>query len=156
MWLPLSQFLGGDVYFLEANADTTLTSPSTASSVISAAYYNGTENSVDINSGRGYTRIGRIKPDFAVPGVNVLGAVPGGRFARRSGSSVSAGLAAGAAALLLEWINYHTNSIGADTVQLKNLFILGANQRINMEYPNKEWGYGTLDLYRTLDRLRQI
>ena len=25
-----------------------------------------------------------------------------------------------------------------------------------MEYPNKEWGYGTLDLYRALDTLRRI
>ncbi len=156
IWLPMSQFLRGEVYFLEANPDTTLTCPSSANSVISAAYYNGTENSVDINSGRGYTRVGRIKPDFAAPGVNVLGALPGGRFTRRSGSSVSIGITAGAAALLMEWIIFHTNSIGADTVQLKNLMILGTSQRANMEYPNREWGYGTLDLYRTLDRLRQL
>ena len=63
---------------------------------------------------------------------------------------------AGAAALLMEWILYYTGSRGADTLQLKNLLILGARQRPGEEYPNREWGYGTLDLYRTLDRLRQI
>ena len=30
-------------------------------------YYNSDENAVDINSGRGYTRDNRIKPDFAAP-----------------------------------------------------------------------------------------
>ena len=55
-----------------------------------------------------------------------------------------------------EWLRYHVGSSGVDTLQLKNLFILGARQRPGEPYPNREWGYGTLDLYHTLDRLRQI
>lgn len=156
VWLPMKEFLSGEVYFLQSNPDTTLTTPSGVYNAISVAFYNGTENSVDINSGRGYTRTGRIKPDFAAPGVNVMGAAPGGRFITRSGSSAAVGITAGATALLLEWINNHTVAVGADTLQLKNLFIIGAVQRPNMEYPNKEWGFGTLDLYNTLDRLRQL
>lgn len=156
IWLPMKEFLSGEVYFLQSNPDTTLTTPSGVYNAISVAFYNGTENSVDINSGRGYTRTGRIKPDFAAPGVNVIGAAPGGRFITRSGSSAAVGITAGATALLLEWINNHTVAVGADTLQLKNLFIIGAVQRPNMEYPNKEWGFGTLDLYNTLDRLRQL
>lgn len=156
VWLPVKEFLSGEVYFLQSNPDTTLTTPSGVYNAISVAFYNGTENSVDINSGRGYTRTGRIKPDFAAPGVNVMGAAPGGRFITRSGSSAAVGITAGATALLLEWINNHTVAVGADTLQLKNLFIIGAVQRPNMEYPNKEWGFGTLDLYNTLDRLRQL
>ena len=54
------------------------------------------DKSVDINSGRGYTRDKRIKPDFAVPGVQVLGAGVNGTFVRRSGSSVATGITAGA------------------------------------------------------------
>ena len=156
IWLPMKEFLSGEVYFLQSNPDTTLTTPSGVYNAISVAFYNGTENSVDINSGRGYTRTGRIKPDFAAPGVNVIGAAPGGRFITRSGSSAAVGITAGATALLLEWINNHTVAVGADTLQLKNLFIIGAVQRPNMEYPNKEWGFGTLDLYNTLDRLRHL
>ena len=84
----MKEFLTGNVIFLESDPDTTLTGPGTTRSVITAAYYNGDENSIDINSGRGYTRLNNVKPDFAVPGVNVTGALPGGRFAERSGSSI--------------------------------------------------------------------
>lgn len=156
LWLPVENFLNGEVFFLRSDPNTTLTAPSAVSSAISCAFYNGTENSIDINSGRGYTRTGEIKPDLAAPGVGIIGAVPGGRFQERSGSSAAAAITAGAAALMTEWLRYHVGSSGVDTLQLKNLFILGARQRPGEPYPNREWGYGTLDLYHTLDRLRQI
>ena len=156
MWLPVKEFLSGDVVFLRPDPDVTLMSPSAAEGVISVAYYNGEENSIDINSGRGYTREGRIKPDFAAPGVGVTGALPGGSFAQRSGSSISAAIAAGASALLMEWVLYQMGYPGVDSLQLKNILILGAEQRPNTEYPNREWGYGTLDLYNTLERIREI
>lgn len=156
LWLPMEKFLDGEVFFLRPDPNTTLTEPSAVNSAISCAFYNGTENSIDINSGRGYTRTGKIKPDLAAPGVGITGAVPGGRFQERSGSSAAVAITAGAAALMTEWIRYHVGSSGVDTLQLKNLFILGARQRPGESYPNREWGYGALDLYRTLDRLRQI
>lgn len=156
VWLPTKEFISGEAIFLKSNPDTTITSPSSVYSAITVAYYNAPENSVDINSGRGYTRNGRIKPDFAAPGVEVLGALPGGRFGRRSGSSAATAITAGATALLLEWIIYDTPSVGADSLQLKNLFILGTDQQIGVDYPNKEWGFGTLNVYQTLDILRQI
>lgn len=157
LWLPMKEFLTGNVIFLESDPDTTLTGPGTTSSVITAAYYNGDENSIDINSGRGYTRLNNVKPDFAVPGVNVTGALPGGRFAERSGSSIGTAIAAGASALLLEWLlEQEKRSAGYDTTQLKGLFILGARKRTDIEYPDKAWGYGALDLYETLRTIREL
>lgn len=157
LWLPMKEFLTGNVIFLESDPDTTLTGPGTTSSVITAAYYNGDENSIDINSGRGYTRLNNVKPDFAVPGVNVTGALPGGRFAERSGSSIGTAIAAGASALLLEWLlEQEKRSAGYDTMQLKGLFILGARKRTDIEYPDKAWGYGALDLYETLRTIREL
>lgn len=157
LWLPMKEFLTGNVIFLESDPDTTLTGPGTTRSVITAAYYNGDENSIDINSGRGYTRLNNVKPDFAVPGVNVTGALPGGRFAERSGSSIGTAIAAGASALLLEWLlEQEKRSAGYDTMQLKGLFILGARKRTDIEYPDKAWGYGALDLYETLRTIREL
>ena len=153
LWLPVKEFLAGNVVFLEPDPDITLTSPAVISAGMAVAYYNGKENSIDINSGRGYTRTGSIKPDIAAPGVGVTGVLPGGRFAERTGSSIGTAIAAGAAALLLEWIVYHAGRVGVDTVQIKNLFILGANQRLGLEYPNREWGYGKLNLEQTFYRL---
>ena len=156
IWLPIQEFLSGEVYFLESNPDTTLTEPGTSRSAMTVAYYNGRENGVDINSGRGYTRDGLVKPDFAAPGVMVTGAGLNGQFVTKSGSSVSAGITAGAVALLTEWLQNEPGARGVNSSQIRSIILLGVNQRPSMEYPNKEWGYGTLDLYRALDTLRRI
>lgn len=156
MWLPLQEFLSGNVYFLEANPDYTITEPGSAEEVITVSYYNGIDNSVDINSGRGYTRNRLIKPDFAAPGVQVTGAGADGRFVKRSGSSIGAGIAAGGCALVMEWLLRQPYLIGTTTSQIRNVIILGANQGVLPEYPNREWGYGTMDRYQSLDRLRSL
>ncbi len=156
MWLPLQEFLSGNVYFLEANPDYTITEPGSAEEVITVSYYNGIDNSVDINSGRGYTRNRLIKPDFAAPGVQVTGAGADGRFVKRSGSSIGAGIAAGGCALVMEWLLRQPYLIGTTTSQVRNVIILGANQGVLPEYPNREWGYGTMDIYQSLDRLRSL
>lgn len=156
MWLPVQEFLSGEVYFLEADPNVTLTEPGTGRGSMTVAYYNGRDNAVDINSGRGYTRDRRVKPDFAAPGVSITGAGLNGGFVTRSGSSAATGLTAGAVALLLGWFEQQPGARGGSTSQIRNLIVLGAEQRPEMNYPNEEWGYGTLDLYRLLDTLRQL
>lgn len=156
IWLPMKEFLPEDVVFLESNPDTTLTCPSSVEAVLSVSWYNGDQNSIDINSGRGYTRVGTIKPDLSAPGVGVTGALPGNRFARRSGSSIATAIAAGASALLLEWLLKQGTRVGFDTSQVKGLLILGATGRPGTRYPNREWGYGTLNLYETLQAIREL
>lgn len=156
MWLPVQEFLSGEVYFLEADPDTTLAEPGSSLMAMTVAFYNGIDNSVDINSGRGYTRDGRIKPDYAVPGVMVTGAGLNNNFVVRSGSSVAAGIAAGASALLMEWVLNQTGATGVNSSQIRNIILIGAEQRPGAENPNQEWGYGTMNLYRSLDILRQL
>lgn len=156
IWLSMSEFLDGNVYFLEANPNYTLTEPASTEGAITVAYYNGTENSVDINSGRGYTRSGIIKPDFAAPGVGVTGAGTDQRFVTRSSSSAAVGITAGASALIMEWLGRQPLSRGITTSQIANIMILGTNQKVLTEYPNRQWGYGTLDVYQSLDQLRRL
>ena len=156
MWLPMEEFLSGEVYFLEANPDNTLTEPGTSRHAMTVAYYNSDDNAVDINSGRGYTRDGIIKPDFAAPGVNIIGAGIQKNFVTRSSSSAATGITAGAVALLLEWIMQQPGARGVSASQIRTIIVLGANRQPQAEYPNEEWGYGTMDLYRSLDTLRQL
>lgn len=156
IWLSMKEFIDGNVYFLNANPDYTLTEPSSTRCAITVSYYNGIENSVDINSGRGYTRNRFIKPDFAAPGVQITGANADGRFVKRSGSSIAAGITAGAAALLMEWLKRQPDTIALTTSQVKNIIVLGTNQEVLPQYPNVEWGYGTMDIYQSLDRLRSF
>ena len=156
LWLPVTEFLDNEVYFLQSNPDYTITEPGNVISGLTVAYYNGNDNSIAIRSGRGYTKSGRIKPDLAAPGVNVTGVALNNRSAMRTGSSIAAGITAGAAALLMEWIVYRLDRKMPDAMQIRNLLILGAEQRPNESYPNREWGYGRLNLYNTFDVLRRI
>lgn len=156
MWLPMTEFLQEDVYFLESNPDFTITEPGNTITSITVGFYNSRDNSVAISSGRGYTRGGIIKPNFVAPGVNVTGATTRNQFVERTGSSIAAGITAGASALLLEWIVYQVGQISADSIQIRNLLTLGTERNVNEIYPNRTWGYGRLNLYQTFDELRRL
>lgn len=154
IWLPVEEFLEGEVFFLRSNPDYTITSPGDAVSVTTVAYYNGNDNSIAVSSGRGYTRLERVKPDFAAPGIRVSGVNLRGQFSLRSGSSVATGITAGVEALMMEWLV----RIGEipDSMQIRNLLILGADREEGRTYPNREWGYGTLNLYHTFEQIRRF
>ena len=156
MWLPMTEFLSGEVYFLESDPYYTLTSPANTASPVVVSYYDGNTEGVAQTSGRGYTRAQRINPDITAPGINIRGALPGGRFSTRSGSCASAAVTAGAVALMMEWLIYIQDVPGIDSYQIKSLLILGAVRPGTMEYPNREWGYGQLNLYNTFETMRQL
>lgn len=156
MWLPVTEFLDGDVYFLESDPYCTLLNPANTESPVVVSFYNGTTGAAVSASGRGYTRSGRIKPDLTAPGINVRGAAPGGRFETRSGSSAACAITAGAVALMLEWILYIQKAPGIDSFQIRSLLMLGAIRPETMEYPNREWGYGQLNLYNTFETMRKL
>ena len=107
---------------------------------MTVGYYNGDDNSIAIRSGRGYTRSEKIKPDFVAPGVNVTGAAMRNQFTERTGSSVAVGITAGAVALMLEWIVYQLGESGIDSIQIRNLLVLGTDRKPGETYPNREWG----------------
>lgn len=156
IWLPITEFLQNEVYFLESNPDYTITEPGSTITGMTVGFYNGEDNGIAISSGRGYTRGGIIKPNFVAPGVNVTGAAARNQFVERSGSSIAAGITAGACALMLEWVIYQLGEGAADSIQIRNLLTLGTERTLNEVYPNRTWGYGRLNLYRTFDELRRL
>lgn len=155
IWLPLTEFIGGEVYFLDSDPYYTLTNPANTLNSIVVSYYNGSTGGLALASGRGYTRTDLINPNITAPGIEVEGALPQGRFAVRSGASIAAAVTSGAAALLLEWL-FQIGTPSIDSYQLKSLMILGAVRPPGMEYPNREWGFGQLNLYNTLDEMRRL
>ena len=148
IWLPITGFSNPDVTFLEPNPDTTITSPGTSLSVITTAAYNAYNNSLYLNSSRGYTRTGQIKPDIAAPGVNVFAPAPRQRYTTITGTSAAAAITAGASALVMEWGMNRTPTRIFNSEEMKSLFIRGAQRRGDNLYPNREWGYGLLDVYQ--------
>lgn len=156
IWLPISEFIGGEVYFLNSNPYYTITNPANGVSTINTAFYDGNTNAVALDSGRGFSRNDIVTPTLAAPGVNVLGALPGGRFVTRSGSSAAVAITAGAVALLLEWILYKMNNSSVDSYQIKSILMIGARRPPGIQFPNRDWGYGLLDLYNTLNEIRNF
>ena len=153
-WLPLKQFLSGDTYFLNSNPSTTLTEPSAAERVISVGAYNHITDASYAASGRGYTATGLIKPDFVAPGVDVYGVRAGGGYTTRTGTSVAAAHAAGAAALLLTWGVTDGNLPYMGTNEVKSVLIRGAKRDNNTVYPNNIYGYGKMDVIEAFYKLR--
>ncbi len=151
MWLPISGLVDPAIRFYAPSADTTLVTPSCASSVITASTYNAYNNSLYINSGRGYTRNGLIKPDFAAPGVNLSAPVPGGRYSALTGSCAASALTAGAAALLMEGGLRRDIPRYFTTAEIRSLFLRGTQRSYAASYPNREWGYGTMNIYETFE-----
>lgn len=157
LWLPIRGFITDETYFLRPDPDTTITDPGNARYPITVTAYDHTKNSIYIHASRGYSLSGRIKPDLAAPGVNILGAsVSGRRLTRMSGTSVSAAHLAGAAAILLNWGVLNANYPYLNTPVLKSIFVRGAQRNPALTYPNREFGYGTLDLYEAFLHLRNL
>lgn len=148
MWLPITGFSNPDVKFLRPNPDTTLTVPAAASSVITTSAYNAYNNSLLLNSSRGFTRTGQIKPDITAPGVNILAPAPKDRYSTITGTSAAAAITAGGCALLIEWGMGRTPPRIFNNSELKALLIRGAGRTGDKLYPNREWGYGTLNIYQ--------
>ena len=157
IWLPVRGFITDETYFLRPDPDTIITDPGNARYPITVTAYDHTKNSIYIHASRGYSLSGRIKPDLAAPGVNILGAsVSGRRLTRMSGTSVSAAHLAGAAAILLNWGVLNANYPYLNTPVLKSIFVRGAQRNPALTYPNREFGYGTLDLYEAFLHLRNL
>ena len=162
MWLPAHNLISDETTFLSPNPYTTLTLPGDSPSPITVGAYNHSNNSIYIHSSRGYTIGGLIKPDLAAPGVNVNGPDIGYRngtsipMTTRTGTSVAAAHVAGAVANLLSWGIVERHNTTMSEASVKAFLIRGAKRNPALSYPNREWGYGALDLYETFLRLREV
>lgn len=151
MWLPIEAFLEGSVTFLTPSPDVTLTEPANASQVITISAYNSYTDSWYAPSGRGFTRDGSIKPDLAAPGVGVSTAL-----GETDGSCMAAALAAGCVAQFLEWAVVDGNAYAVDSRGTKSYLIQGADRPDNVVYPDRQWGYGRININGTFETLARL
>lgn len=151
IWLPIRQFMTGETYFLESDPNITLTEPAYAANVITVSTYNDQNNSFYQGSGRGFSRTGEIKPDFAAPGVNIPTI-----YGVMTGSSLAAAITSGAVAQFMQWAVVEGNKILVESVEIKSFFIRGASRDGNLAYPNPEWGYGRLNVVGTFNTMVEI
>lgn len=154
IWLPIQPLVGNDVIFIEPNPDTTITTPGNAQTVITVGGYNALTGARYLESGRGFSGTGQVKPEFCAPGIEVAGAGLRENYITQTGTSAAAAIAAGAAALVLEWGLLRGNAPTMNSVEVKNLLIRGCMRDLERTYPNVEWGYGKLNIYQSFINLR--
>jgi subtilisin family serine protease len=154
IWLPSDGFISDDTYFTGANQYTTITSPGNSIVPITITAYDTSNNGLYINSGKGYSANNNVKPELVAPGVNIPAPTLQHGFSNVSGTSVSAAHTAGVTALMLEWGIINENFRDISTMAIKKFLIRGAVRSANYQFPNRDWGYGIIDIYNAFNILR--
>ncbi len=154
IWLPMNYYISQDTYFIRSDPYITLLSISCAPTPIAVTAYNDADDSLYINAGRGYTRLDNVKPDIAAPGVNILAPDINQGFAAVSGTSAAAAHTAGVAAMLFEWGIVNGRYPDMNTQDMKVFMMRGARRDVDRVYPNRDWGYGILDVFNIFESLR--
>ncbi|MEQ8198637.1 MAG: S8 family peptidase, partial [Clostridiaceae bacterium] len=154
-WLSQREILAPKTAFIKSVPSITLTTPSCSSRAISVSFYNQNNDSIEEDSGRGYTTENAIKPDFAAGGVRALTVAAGGGNIVISGSSVAGAVTAGCVAVLLEWGIVKGNDKELYGEKVKTYMIRGTLKRPGDDYPNPYWGYGIINMREVFNNIRQ-
>ena len=161
MWLPVQGMISEETVFLRPDPYSTITVPGNSRLPITVGAYDTSTGGIYIHSSRGFTPNQIVKPELAAPGVNILGPSVGRKpgsdtpMTTRTGTSAAAAITAGAAANLLGWGIVEGNYPTMSEASVKSYLIRGAQRNPALTYPNREFGYGTLDLFQTFLRLRE-
>lgn len=70
-WLPSGNLISYETCFLHSSPDTTVTAPGNAGNPLTVTAFNQHTGAILEESGKGYTRSGRIVPDIAAPGYHL-------------------------------------------------------------------------------------
>lgn len=156
-WMINRAFLSGDTYLLQSDPDMTVTDPANQPNCIAVSAYDSRANTFYLENSRGYNFFGFVRPDFTAPGVEIT--VPSqigeDTYSVKTGSSVAAAFFSGIASLLLEYGIVKGNIPYLRTSQIKSLTIASCMQKEGLIYPNREWGFGTVNIYEAFEQLRR-
>jgi subtilisin family serine protease len=155
-WLPSGDLISRETYFLNSNPDTTITAPGNGRHQLTVSGYDDTNNSILPESGRGYTRIGEVKPDLAAPGNQLTCAVPRNQYGTVTGTGAAAAHTAGIVAMVFEWAIVRGNYPRITGNNVNRLLISSATRSSSNVYPNNIWGYGQVDINRLFERLASL
>lgn len=161
-YLPGGAARSSTTGFYRPTPEVTLTIPSTAAKVITVGAYDSTYQSYADFSGRGYAdtertigvvTAGIAKPDLVAPGVGVPAPDIYGSYLPVTGTSFSAPIVTGSAALLMEWGIVRGNDPFLYGEKVKAYLRAGAQPlRGETQYPNERVGWGRLCVEESLPR----
>ncbi len=154
IWLPMGDMISRGTSFVQPDIYTTILSPGNSAVPIAVTAYNPSNRNLYVNASRGYTRSFDIKPELAAPGVNYIAPDLNHGFVNYTGTSIAAAHTTGITAMILEWGVTRGNLPRMDTIEMKNYLIRGAIRTPVLTYPNRDWGYGILDVFNTFSTLK--
>ena len=165
-WDQYWSYQGMTVLFAAGNdRNSGVSPPGTAKNVITVGghknRYSGAPDEMYYWSSRGPTDDGRIKPDIVAPGDyvrscksqeadNAQGSWSNTWYLEYSGTSMATPAAAGASALVREYLMEITNRPAPQGSLIKGLLILGAQDMGARDIPNDDEGWGRLNLVNSL------
>lgn len=154
IWLPITETKAQTSIFLQPSPENTVTLPSTSHRAITVGAYNSKVNTSSDFTGWGntYLSFGQ-KPDLLAPGVDVVTTRTGGGYDVFTGTSIAAPFVTGSAALMMEWGIVKGNDPFLYGQRIKAFLCRNASRNRPINFPNSVWGYGTLDLLKTMDDL---
>ena len=155
-WMPAGTLISNETFYLTPNPDTTITSPGNGINQLTVTAYNQFNDGILIESSRGYTRNGLVKPDIASPGFQLPCALPNNRYGTLTGTGAAAAHTTGAIAMIMEWGIARGNYTTITGNDINRLIIRGARRDASIVYPNNIWGYGKLDVTNLFRRLTNI
>ncbi|MCD7856053.1 MAG: S8 family serine peptidase [Clostridiales bacterium] len=151
VWLPTNALSGEETYFYGSDREITVTLPGTAIKALTVGAFNGVTGEAADFSGIGFNADDVVKPDILAPGVGVVAPKSGGGYDSYSGTSLASPIAAGAAALLIQWGVLRGNDPFMYGQRLKAFLRLGAIRDEGRAYPNSRYGYGRLCLKNSIE-----
>ncbi|MCC0628560.1 MULTISPECIES: bifunctional germination protease/germinant receptor pseudoprotease CspBA [unclassified Clostridioides] len=155
LYLPNRVFLKSGTRFRQVDPFYTINYPAVQDDLITVGAYNTINNSLWQSSSRGPTIEDRLKPDLVAPGVSIIAAYPGNRYATITGTAAASAHVSGAAAMYFQYTFVDGRYPNQAYVQkLKTFLQAGAKKDSNTVYPNTSVGYGALDVRGMFDVLR--
>jgi len=154
LWLPQRPLIQLTTRVINPNPYITLQAPANAQKSITTSFYNQNNNTIAVESGRGFTSDNRVKPNLTTGGVMALTTGLNNENVLLSGGSVAGAVLCGATLLLLEWgiiLGNDPNIYGPTSI---SYFTRGTSKRSGDIYPNPQWGYGILNLQGSFENLR--
>lgn len=152
-WLPSGNLISNETFFPDSDPNTTITAQGDAAHPLTVTAYNQLNEEILPESGRGYTRLGQIKPDIGAPGYRIPCAIPENRYGTITGTGAAAAHVAGVAAMVMEWAYSKGNYTAVTGNQVNRLLVREAQRAPDETYPNNIWGYGKLDSEEVFKRL---
>jgi subtilisin family serine protease len=152
-FLPSGNIISDDTYFIDADSFKTITSPGNSAAPITITSYDSITGDISSFSSKGYSRDNEIKPDLVAPGKDIIAPYKNDSYVSISGTGAAAAIVSGVVALIYEWAVIKGNFTNLSGTEIKTLLIQGAKRNPNVEYPNRTWGYGKVDLVGFFDKL---